>query len=239
MSSNIFFKAQNISVIHAGITLLDNVSFDIKHGEIISVIGPNGGGKTTLARVLAGIIKPHQGKIIKQPALRIGYVPQHFYLNQLMPLKVSRFLQLSPYYNKQSITKLVEDLQMESIMDSQFAHLSGGEKQRVLMSRAMLGNPQLLVLDEPTQALDIDGSSRLYGMIDEYAKKENCAVVLISHDLTFVMSSTDKVLCLQHHICCRGTPQEINDDPVYKNLFGNKIANNLALYRHHHDHSHN
>lgn len=243
MKKNILLAVENITVQNTpsfGVTkkLLDDVSFSISRGEIISIIGPNGGGKTTLARVITGIINPNKGKIIKHLQLKIGYVPQHFYLNQLMPLKVKVFLELSPYYSNKAMSELNNLPGMKKIMDSQFTHLSGGEKQKVLMARAMLGKPQLLILDEPSQALDMAGRSHLYKIIDDYAKKETCAVILISHDLNFVMSSTDKVLCLQNHICCQGSPQEINNDPAYKEVFGDHTIKNMAIYRHNHGHSH-
>ena len=238
MQENAIIKAENLSVQREGFFLLKDVSLTIEREQIISVIGPNGGGKTTLARVLANIIKPEQGKVTRVKGLRVGYVPQYFETEYLMPLSVKFFLQLSPCYTKASVHQAVSDLDIEHLLDRQFSRLSGGEKQRVLLARAILGYPQLLILDEPTQALDMDGSINFYNILREYVEKHNCSVLIISHDLHFVMSATDLVVCLHGHICCQGTPQEIDEDPIYRKLFGRNISESLALYHHSHNHIH-
>lgn len=231
-------RADNISVYNEGTYQLKDVSLEVKPKQIISIIGPNGGGKTILARVLAGIIKPQAGRVYKAKGLKIGYVPQHFDMDYLMPLSVKFFLSLSPYFNSDTGAEACRDLYLEHLLDKQFSHLSGGEKQRVLLARAILVKPRMMILDEPTQALDMEGSINFYEILSSYAPKHNCAVVLISHDLNFVMSETDLVICLNGHICCRGTPNEIDSDPAYRKLFGVTVTDHLALYNHHHNHSH-
>lgn len=238
MNNNTLVTADSISVQHEGRFLLKDISFSINREQIISVIGPNGGGKTTLARVIANLIKPDQGQIIRSKNLRIGYVPQDCEFEHLMPLSVNFFLRLSPYYTQDSARQAIADLNLEHLLSRQFSRLSGGEKQRVLLARAILGRPQLLILDEPTQALDMDGSINFYELLRKYVASHNCSALLISHDLHFVMSATDLVICLNGHICCQGTPQEIDKDPAYLKAFGRDISAGLALYHHRHDHSH-
>ncbi len=238
MKDNIIVSAENISIQREGTSLLKNVSLKIGEGQIISVIGPNGGGKTTLARVLANLIKPQSGKVTRANNLKIGYVPQDFEMDYLMPLSVKFFLQLSPYHTKDDLQRAIKILDLEHLLDRQFNRLSGGEKQKVLLARAVLGLPQLLILDEPTQALDMDGSIKFYEILRTYVEQHNCAVLLISHDLNFVMSTTDLVVCLHGHICCQGTPQEIDEAPAYRQLFGRDISAGMALYQHRHNHTH-
>ena len=229
-------KLNDISVYREGTYILQDISLEVNPANIISIIGPNGGGKTTLARILAGIIKPQAGSITRAEKLRTGYVPQYSEADYLMPLSVDFFLRLSPYYTANKADEVIEELNISPLLDKQFNSLSGGQKQRVLLARAIWSKPQLMILDEPTQALDIEGSINFYEMLSSY--KPDCAIVLISHDLNFVMSKTEKVICLNTHICCQGAPKEINANPAYQQLFGKRVTQNLALYSHRHNHSH-
>ena len=229
---------QDISVHYKDKTVVDSVSFTMRQGEIVTVIGPNGGGKTTLARALVGFVRYQKGKIVKKVGMKIGYVPQHISLNSLIPLSAEEFLHLSPFCSDQLKKKLLHRLRLEDIGSRQFSALSGGEKQRVLLARAMLNSPDMLILDEPAQTLDLNAQIWLHDLVRDYAQENNCAVLLISHDLHLVMRATDKVMCMQNHICCSGTPQEISVHPTYQKLFGKDIARHFAIYQHSHDHSH-
>ena len=231
-------SVKNLTVRRGKQAILQDVSFSLGQGEIISIIGPNGGGKTTLSRVLVDIIKPSEGKVWRAPDLQIGYVPQYVEVDYLMPFTTEFFLKISPHYSKERTAELAKDFGLTELLGKQFSHLSGGQKQRVLLARAVMGSPQLLVLDEPTQSLDMEGSSKFYEILAPYAAKNNCAVILVSHDLNFVMSSTNYVFCLNRHICCKGHPQEVGKDPAFVNLFGKQMAKNLAIYSHYHNHSH-
>lgn len=233
-----FFRVQQLSVYYDGHAVVDNVSFSINRGEIVTIIGPNGSGKTTLARVLIGFVTPQRGRILAEPRLRMSYVPQNISLNPLIPMSGERFLQLGPFYNQGMKKSLLNRLRLQDIRTRQFAVLSGGEKQRLLLARALLNAPQLLILDEPAQALDVDAQMWLYELVRDYAQENNCAVILISHDLHLVMSSTDRVLCMHNHICCSGTPREISNHPNYKQLFRPEVAKHLAIYSHKHKHTH-
>lgn len=231
-----FLQVKNLTIAYKGIPIVDDVSFTIKPNEIVTLIGPNGGGKSTLARALVGITSYQKGTIKKAAKIRIGYVPQNVSLNPLIPMTAKQFLHLSPFYNHQLKQDLLSHLRLAEIENYQFAALSGGEKQRVLLARALLNSPQLLILDEPAQGLDVDGQIWLYELVRNYAKENHCAVLLISHNLHLVMSSTDRVLCMQNHICCSGNPQEISVHPTYQKLFGAKIAAHFAIYKHNHSH---
>ena len=233
-----FFSVRNLSVYYGHKAVVDNVSFRIEPGEIVTIIGPNGSGKTTLARALIGFTTPQQGSIHTIPKLRMSYVPQYISLNPLIPMNGEQFLQLSPFYNHEMKRKLLGRLRLHDIEMRQFVSLSGGEKQRILLARAMLNNPQLLILDEPAQALDVDAQIWLYELVRDYAGENNCAVLLISHDLHLVMGATDRVLCMHNHICCSGTPQEISSHPNYKQLLGPEVAKHIAVYKHSHLHRH-
>ena len=235
-SLNVFFTVQNLSVYYDNRAIVDNVSFAIDPGEIVTIIGPNGSGKTTLARTLIGLISPHKGKILSSPALRIGYVPQYISLNTLIPMNGEQFLRLSPFYSQKTQQQLLGRLGINKIEKRQFVFLSGGEKQKMLLARALLNKPTLLILDEPAQALDVNAQLWLYDLVRDYAQETNCAVLLISHDLHLVMKATDRVLCMYNHICCSGTPQEITKHPNYKQLFNPEVAEHLAVYQHHHRH---
>lgn len=218
--------------------MIHNVSLGVRAGEIVTLIGPNGAGKTTLLRVLLGLENPDSGQIIRAQELRIGYMPQHIQLHEALPLTVEGFLQL---YNENSSLNLPDyagQFAIDSLLAQPVQHLSGGEWRRVLLARAMLRQPNLLVLDEPLAGVDVSGQTALYRLIEEVVKEQGCGVLMVSHDLHLVMASTHHVICLNHHICCEGEPHKIGGDPAFTALFGQEMANRLALYTHSHDHAH-
>ncbi len=236
MQTLVDVQAVNLNI--TGRQILENINFTIKIGEIVTVIGPNGAGKTALLRVILGLNKATSGQIVKKDNLRIGYMPQALNLESLMPITAERFLWLSPRADKAKCAKVIEELKIGSLLKYPMQTLSGGETQRVLLARALLNEPELLVLDEPAQGVDVNGQAELYKLISDIRKRINCAIIMVSHDLHLVISGTDKVICLNRHICCYGSPDSITKNPHFIELFGNKIANELALYTHHHDHSH-
>lgn len=217
--------------------VLQDLNFFMNPGNIVTVIGPNGAGKTSLIKLLLGIESPTEGQVECRPATRIGYVPQNMMLQPTLPMTVARFLKLADSTRTGS-ARALEQTGVTHLRDVSVHHLSGGEFQRVLMARAILRNPDLLVLDEPAQGLDVQGQTVLYQLIRDIRDELNCAVLTVSHDLHLVMASTDTVLCLNGHICCRGHPEQISQDPAFVNLFGEGLARTLAVYQHHHDHSH-
>lgn len=225
-----------------GRKVLDSVSFSVEPGQIVTLIGPNGAGKTTLVRIALGLIEADAGGITRRADLRLGYMPQSLHIDPTLPLTVERFLRLALRHARGNeadpIGAVLKQLKIDQLRQSQVAALSGGERQRVLLARALLRKPHLLVLDEPAQGVDIAGQAELYALIDSIAESEGCGVLMISHDLHLVMSSTDEVICLNHHVCCHGKPEAVSTDPAYLSLFGAGASNSLAVYTHHHTHEH-
>lgn len=218
--------------------ILDHVDIDIAPSEIVTIVGPNGSGKTTLLRLLIGAIEPSGGTIQKHATLRIGYTPQKLTLDRTLPLTVDRFLALGEAANRSRREQVLTMVGLPCIDDSQLIDLSGGETQRVLLARALLRKPNLLVLDEPTQGLDQPGEAAFYRLIERVRNDTGCAVLMVSHDLHVVMSAADRVICLNGHICCQGAPTLVLDHPEYRRLFGHGAEGTLALYQHEHDHHH-
>ena len=236
-------KIEHLSVHIGGETILDNIDLHMHCGQMVALIGPNGAGKSTLIRAILGQ-REYEGKITfheasgKEAKLRIGYVPQKLHLDATLPLTVSRFLRLRPGTRKDDILPALKRVQAGHLIDAPMQKLSGGETQRVLLARALLNRPQLLVLDEPTQGVDVNGQVALYDLINQLRHELDCAVLMVSHDLHLVMAKTDEVLCLNQHICCSGAPEVVSMHPEFISMFGPRGAEQLGIYRHHHNHRH-
>jgi len=231
-------SAHNVSLSIQDKLILDAISIDIHPAEIVTLIGPNGAGKSTLIKCLLGLMPVSQGSVVKQENLRIGYMPQKLHVDDSFPLSVNSFLALAGAYNKKQILETLENLGVAHLAASPIQKVSGGELQRVLLARALLRKPQLLVLDEPTQGVDLSGQQELFALLSKIRKEQHTAILLVSHDLHLVMSSTDRVFCLNQHICCSGHPESVSSDPAYLQLFGIKDSKDFAIYEHHHDHQH-
>lgn len=231
-------SAKGINKNFAGRPVLQNVDLTLSAGKAMTLIGPNGAGKTTLVRILLGLLDTDSGSITRRQDLRIGYMPQRVSVEATMPLSVRRFLQLARKQDKQRINDSLKLLSIEHLADQQLIGLSGGEMQRVLLARALLPEPHLLILDEPAQGVDLAGQAELYQLIGRIRAERGCGVLMISHDLQLVMSATDEVVCLNHHICCHGEPDQISSDPAFIDLFGPNLSPGLALYTHNHNHEH-
>ncbi len=235
--ANILMEATALSKRLHGREVLQKVDFSISRNEIVTLIGPNGCGKTTLLRCLLGLIKADSGRIRRRRGLRVGYVPQKVHFEPNFPMTVRYFLKISTK-TPVNPAQVVEMTRIEPLLSRQMRELSGGELQRVLLAQALLSKPELLVLDEPVQGVDFGGQAELYRMIRNISRERDCAVVMVSHDLHLVMADTDRVLCLNGHICCSGTPQGVSKDPAFVKLFGEDVARQIAFYVHHHDHQH-
>ncbi|WP_323033502.1 metal ABC transporter ATP-binding protein [Paracoccus sp. (in: a-proteobacteria)] len=232
--------ATDVSVSHADADLpvLSHVDFHIVPAEIVTVVGPNGSGKSTLVRALLGHVALATGRVQRAPALRIGYVPQRVHIERAMPMTVRRFLSLPRRVSDAQASAALERTGVPGLEGRQITALSGGQFQRVLLARALLNDPQLLVLDEPTQGLDQPGIVAFYKLIEEVRAETGVAVLMVSHDLLVVMRASDRVVCLNGHVCCEGTPQVVSAAPAYRAMFGAELQGTLALYQHHHDHDH-
>ncbi len=229
---------QNAGVFRSGRWLVRGVGFDLRPGEIITLIGPNGSGKSTTAKIVLGILAPDEGRVDRSAGLRVAYVPQKIAIDWTLPLAVGRFMQLTGKLSQSAIDEALESTGVLHLRNAEMRNLSGGEFQRVMLARAMARNPQLLVLDEPVQGVDFSGEIALYKLITTIRDRLNCGIVLVSHDLHVVMAATDQVICLNGHVCCQGTPVAVAQSPQYRQLFGDRADATLALYQHHHDHAH-
>ena len=221
-----------------GHDILQGVDVSVRAGEIVTVIGPNGAGKSMMARALLGLVALDGGTVTRKPGLTVGYLPQRFAIDAVLPLTVRRLMSLTQRAPAAAIDAALDEVGAGHLLSRQVQDLSGGELQRVLLARALLGDPDLLVLDEPIQGVDVTGQMELYGLIARLRDRHGCGILLISHDLHLVMAATDRVLCINHHLCCEGKPEAVRSDPAYLALFGAQAAQNLAVYTHAHDHSH-
>ncbi|PIW26303.1 MAG: zinc ABC transporter ATP-binding protein ZnuC [Rhodospirillales bacterium CG15_BIG_FIL_POST_REV_8_21_14_020_66_15] len=232
------FRATGVGVRRSGDWLVRGVDLTIHPGKIVTLIGPNGSGKTTTAKVVLGLIRPDAGRIERAAGLRIGYVPQRLTIDDTLPFTVKRLMTMTGPADDADIARALERAGVGHLGDAAVQRLSGGEFQRTLMARAILRRPDLLILDEPVQGVDFAGEVTLYELIRDIRDELRCGILLISHDLHFVMADTDRVLCLNRHVCCAGTPQSVAADPEYRRLFGPRAVEALAVYQHHHNHTH-
>ena len=230
-------EATGMGVAAGGHRILHDIDMAIRPGEIVTIVGPNGSGKTTLLRLLIGAMAPSAGRVRRAKGLRIGYVPQRLAIDRTLPLTVDRFLGLAGG-DRAARAAVLAEVGIEGLGDRQMAALSGGQFQRALLAHAMLRNPQLLVLDEPTQGLDQAGSAAFYALIAALRAARGVAVLMVSHELHVVMRASDRVICLNGHICCEGAPTAVSVAPAYRALFGDGAAEALALYTHKHTHTH-
>ena len=236
--TNALISAKNVSVLKHQKSILDNIDIQISKNDFITIIGPNGAGKTMLLKCLMGFYKPTSGRIERKEKLKIGYMPQSINVIGTMPMTVKDFITVRKEYDDISLNKVIIEVNIGEIVNKQLSVLSGGELQRVLLARSLLNNPDLLILDEPAQNLDISGQLNFYKLIQEIYSKRNISILMVSHDLHLVMVSTKKVLCLYKHICCSGAPQQIAKDPEFLSMFGKDMANMMSIYQHSHDHNH-
>jgi zinc transport system ATP-binding protein len=228
----------DVNLIRGQWQLLQQVSLKVGRGEILTIIGPNGAGKTTLVRVALGLLPPTAGRVQRRPGIGIGYMPQRLHIDPTFPLTVKRFLSMAGKEHRNKVLPLLEEVGAARLLDSPLQNISGGEMQRVLLARALMRDPDLLVLDEPVQGVDVHGQVELYQLITRIRDERRCAVLMVSHDLHLVMAATDRVLCLNRHICCSGTPEVVTNDPAFLELFGPLAVQNLAVYAHDKSHRH-
>ena len=230
--------AEGIGVRRDGRWLLQDVDLAITANETVTLIGPNGAGKTTLVKTLLGLVRPTAGTVRRSAGLSIGYVPQRLEIDRVLPLTVARLMTATARKSRNEVTAALAETATDRLIDAPVQTLSGGEFRRVLLARALLRAPQLLVLDEPVQGVDFTGEAALYQLIADIRDRRGCGVLMVSHDLHVVMGTTDRVVCLNRHVCCHGVPADISHHPEYLRLFGPRVADSYAVYAHRHDHHH-
>ncbi len=241
LSEKVILKLDKIDLLMGSRHLLQQVDLELCEGEILTIIGPNGAGKTTLLRVAMGLQSPTGGNIFLRPDLRIGYLPQKLHIDPTFPLTVRRFLAMARRQDTSPASGVIEALEevgVAPVIDSPLQNLSGGEFQRVLLARALIRRPELLVLDEPLQGVDAHGQMELYQLISRIRERYQCAILMVSHDLHLVMAATDRVLCLNRHVCCSGSPEAVTNDPAFQELFKPQTIGHLAIYSHDKKHVH-
>jgi zinc transport system ATP-binding protein len=229
---------ERVSLAIRGNPILRDVNIQVAAGEIVALIGPNGAGKSTLARVALGLIRADSGRVWRKPGARVGYMPQRLVVDDALPLTVRRFVTLGAPASRERVRETLAEVGAAQLLDAPVQAISGGEMQRVLLARALLREPELLVLDEPIQGVDLTGQYELYDLIGGLRRRRGCGILMVSHELHLVMATTDHVLCLNRHVCCSGHPEHVARDPAYLELFGLDGARRLAVYHHHHDHRH-
>ncbi|WP_083528976.1 metal ABC transporter ATP-binding protein [Hyphomicrobium sp. CS1BSMeth3] len=236
--ADVLLTARDIHFARAGRTILEGIDLDLAPGEIVTLIGPNGAGKTTLVRILLGLERPDRGTITRRPGLSVGYAPQRFDRDPAIPMTVARFLALGSRHTPAEAETALQEVGAARVIGQQLSQLSGGELQRVVLARALLRRPNLLVLDEPVRGVDYTGEAELYDLIGRIRDARGVGILLVSHDLHVVMAQSDRVICVNRHICCSGQPEAVAQHPEYVRLFGAEAARSFAVYQHQHDHSH-
>ena len=213
-----------------------DVSLTVHPREIVTLIGPNGSGKSTTVKMALGLVLPDAGQVVRRPDLTVGYVPQELGFDANLPLDVGRLMRLTAPLSKREIADALAMVEAGGLERQQVRSLSGGQRQRVLLARAIARRPDLLVLDEPVQGVDFAGEAKLYELIARIRDELGCGVLLISHDLHVVMAQTDRVICLNGHVCCQGAPDEVLASAPYRAMIGAERTH--AIYVHEHDHTH-
>lgn len=236
--TDFLIKGQSLTVTRQGRQILDHVDLQIAQREFVTLVGPNGAGKTMLLKCLMGFYKPDLGMVSIAPDVKIGYMPQSISPDAVLPISVQRFLSLNLKVTQQDIDNVIAETGIDGLLDSQLHNLSGGERQKVLMARALINKPDILILDEPAQNLDVSGQLAFYKQLEHIYRTRELAILMVSHDLHLVMASTQKVVCLYQHVCCSGAPQTITQDPEFIAMFGDDMARMMAVYPHDHNHDH-
>ncbi|MCP5159625.1 MAG: zinc ABC transporter ATP-binding protein ZnuC [Gammaproteobacteria bacterium] len=238
MATEPLLTVENVYFAIRGNPILQAVSLQVSSSEIVALIGPNGAGKSTLVRIVLGLLRPDHGQVRLRPGLRIGYMPQRLTVDDTLPLTVQRFVTLGTPASRERVRSALAEVGAVHVLNTPMQAISGGETQRVLLARALLRKPDLLVLDEPIQGVDLTGQYELYDLISHLRRRQGYGILMVSHELHLVMATTDHVLCLNRHVCCSGHPEHVARDPAYLELFGIDGARRLAIYHHHHNHRH-
>ena len=226
-------EVKNLNVTIGGTRVLENINFDVEEGDVLAVIGPNGAGKTVLLKSLLGLA-PYSGEIVWKKGVRKGYVPQRMDIETDVPLTVNEFLRLrSPSLTDERVKEAFDFVQLDrAILSSGIGEISVGQRQRVLVAWAFLGNPEVLLFDEPTADIDIAGQESIYNMLKHFQETLGLTIILVSHDLNVVYRHAKTVLCLNRKNLCLGAPRAVLNPEQLLNLYGG----DKAFFEHKHPH---
>lgn len=218
--------------------VIESISFSVKKGDIVAIIGPNGSGKTTLVKTILGLVKPKSGSVkllgkhLHEVRDRIGYVPQKFNFDRSFPITVREFLELALHESseKHLIEETVKEVGLTpQILPKLLGTLSGGQLQRVLIAQAVINKPELLILDEPSTGIDVVGEETFYEIIRHLNEEHDTTVILISHDISMVSSKVDQVICVNKQLLCSGPPKKTLTKATLEKVFGKQ-----GIYEHGH-----
>ena len=227
MQENIILKVKNLNVRLEKEEIIKDLSFEIKQGDVLTVLGPNGAGKTVLLRTLLGIL-PYKGEIKWEKEVKIGYVPQRLPFIKETPMSVEEFFELKRASRKE-IREILNSVGFGSALNKKIGELSSGQFQRILVAWALVGNPDVLLFDEPTTGIDIGGEETIYTLLVKLKEKRNLTILLVTHDLSVVFKLSDFVICLNKCPICQGVPKEILTPEILYKLYGEEVK----FYEHH------
>lgn len=231
------------SVELGGSVILDGVSFSVAQGEVAALIGPNGSGKSTLMRAVLGLVQPKSGSIkifgkhLHAVRNMIGYVPQRFDFDREFPITVREFMDLArhPHCPASRITEKIKEVGLPpKVLDQRLGSLSGGQLQRALIAQAILNNPSILFLDEPSSGIDIAGEATLYEIISHLNQEHGTTILLVSHDIGLVSDMVDNVICVNRKLLCYGPPRSALTLRKMQEVFGPQEG----FYEHGHPEGH-
>lgn len=218
-----------------GEKIICNLSFELKRGQVLTILGPNGAGKTVLLKTLLGIF-PYEGKIEWAKEVKIGYVPQRLPFVKDVPMSVEEFLMLKCSNCSDCSKWIKETIKLlgfkEDFLKKNVGEISSGQYQRVLVAWALLGDPDVLLFDEPTTGIDISGEETIYQLLERLKKEKNLSIILVTHDLSVVFKFSDYVICLNKCPICQGVPKEVITPKTLTKLYGQEIR----FYEHYHGH---
>jgi len=228
---NIILKVKNLNVELGGEKIISDLSFEVKERETLMILGPNGAGKTILLRTLMGFL-PFRGDIQWRKGIKIGYVPQRLPLIKDIPLSIEDFFDLKKVTKKKIIDSLNSvGIKDPSLLKKRIGAISSGQFQRILVAWGLIGDPQVLLFDEPTSGIDLGGEETIYGLLEKLKKEKGLTIFLVTHDLSIVSRQATNVLCFNKKMLCYGPPQEIINSQNLSQLFGEEIS----FYQHKHE----
>jgi len=227
-------SVKDVGVVLDGMSIVEAISFELAAGDNLAIIGPNGSGKTVLLRALLGMV-PHSGAVAWAPGVKVGYVPQKIEADRNLPLSIDDLLRAKArvvHLPSESVRSVADVIGLSpEILDKPIGRLSGGQFQKALIAFALLGDPNVLLLDEPTASLDQLTEERVYELIRRLQKTFGLTLIIVSHDLSMVYREATQVLCINRQGLCFGPPSKVLTPETLQALYGE----HLHFYQHPHD----